>query len=241
MAKIHVDKPDVENKQTIDTDSIVEILKQSLYGPYQVSSQKLNVDMLIRKHKILPAEVENQLRTKIKFKVNCENKPLKRIMIDFGPYPLQKEWLIKQKQPPVNQNIKTGVMDSKRMFSPPDIDSDPTLGVKSLVVELEKNEFKLDKQKHLQSKFCKHFRLEDPLTDFVGRLNSSVSHFKQIQSKSERNSFLFLILGLLLTSLLFFLAFKFVNLTTALIVFFVYLAALAFFLSKNSKQATVMQ
>lgn len=34
MAKIHVDKPDVENKHQIDLDSIVEILKQSLYGPY---------------------------------------------------------------------------------------------------------------------------------------------------------------------------------------------------------------
>jgi hypothetical protein len=53
---------------------------------------------LIRKDRILPQEVENQLRTKIKFKVNCEGKSLKRIMIDFGPYPLHKEWLIKQKE-----------------------------------------------------------------------------------------------------------------------------------------------
>jgi hypothetical protein len=44
MAKIHVDKPDVENKLQIDLDSIVEILKQSLYGPYQVNSQKLDID-----------------------------------------------------------------------------------------------------------------------------------------------------------------------------------------------------
>lgn len=144
MAKIHVDMADIENKHQIDTDSIVEILKQSLYGPYQVCSQKLNVDLLIRKNRILPEEVENQLRTKIKFKVNCENKPLKRIMIDFGPYPLQKDWLIKQ-QPLAKENIKTGLMDSKRVFSPPEKDSDPSLGVKSLVIELQKNEFKLDK------------------------------------------------------------------------------------------------
>lgn len=73
----------------------MEILKQSLYGPYQVNSAKFDVEKLIKEDKILPNDIENELRTKIKFKVNCENKPLKKIMIDFGPYPLHKDWLIK--------------------------------------------------------------------------------------------------------------------------------------------------
>jgi Flp pilus assembly protein TadB len=132
-------------------------------------------------------------------------------------------------------------MDSKRVFSPPDIDSDPSLGVKSLVVEMQKSEFKFDEKKHKQSKFCKNFRLEEPLADFIGRLNSTVSPFKKVQLSSERNSFLFLIVGLLITSLLFFLAIKFVNLTAALIIFLLYLISLAFFLWRNSKRATVMQ
>lgn len=80
--KVHVissqrgcsDEEDVENKFQIDVDSIIEILKQSLYGPYQVKSEKFDVVSLIREDKILPHEIENELRTKIKFKVNCENK-----------------------------------------------------------------------------------------------------------------------------------------------------------------------
>lgn len=69
---------------------------------------------MIKEDKILPSEIENQLRTKIKFKVNCENRPLKKIMIDFGPYPLHKDWLIKERSEAhkplkVKENLDTGV------------------------------------------------------------------------------------------------------------------------------------
>ena len=55
----------------------------------------MNVNELVIRDKIISQDIENQLRTKIKFKVNCEHKPLKKIMIDFGPYPLHKDWLSK--------------------------------------------------------------------------------------------------------------------------------------------------
>ena len=91
----------------------------------------MNIDQLIKDDKILTQDIENELRTKIKFKVNCENKPLKKIMIDFGPYPLHKDWLIKPKKEDENQkqktkeSLNTGASESKRVFLPPDAESDP--------------------------------------------------------------------------------------------------------------------
>ena len=52
---------------------------------------------------------------KIKYKINGENRQLKKILIDFGPYPLHKDWLLKESPGSSNElqlkkeNLNTGV------------------------------------------------------------------------------------------------------------------------------------
>ena len=75
--------------------------------------------------------------------------------------------------------MNTGASESKRVFLPPDADSDPQLGLKSLVIEYQKEKLILDEEKHFNSKFCKSHRLEEPLRDLVNKLNESVSKYKR--------------------------------------------------------------
>lgn len=77
---------------------IIRILQTSLNNAYQVNESKFNVQNLFKNDMILDSETQQALITKVKFKVNCENKPLSKLVIDFGPYPLHKNWLLKKSE-----------------------------------------------------------------------------------------------------------------------------------------------
>jgi len=51
-------------------ETLVEVIKQSLYGPYQVNSLKFNVQKLINEDKILDFELEEEVIDILKFKKN---------------------------------------------------------------------------------------------------------------------------------------------------------------------------
>lgn len=60
-----------------------------------IDSEKFNVRKILRK---LDPDLVMRLEARIKFKVTKENRSLKKIYIDFGPYPLSKSWQIKKKE-----------------------------------------------------------------------------------------------------------------------------------------------
>lgn len=90
---------------------------------------------------ILDSETQQALITKVKFKVNCENKPLNKMIIDFGPYPLHKDWLLKKKERLegkallMKQSLNKSRKDSKNVFIMPDIETDPGIGTKCLIID----------------------------------------------------------------------------------------------------------
>ncbi len=51
--------------------------------------KKFNVRKLLKK---VNPELVMRLQSRIKFKVNKENRNLNKIYVDFGPYPLSKAW-----------------------------------------------------------------------------------------------------------------------------------------------------
>jgi len=74
-------------------------------------------------------------------------------MIDFGPYPLHKDWLVKGGKGN-RSNKTTGYNESRKVFLPPDCETDSSLGYRSLVVEYKKDKLTLDEDTHLKSRFC---------------------------------------------------------------------------------------
>jgi len=60
-----------------------------LYQYYLIDLKKFNVKRLLKK---IDPEILKHLEAKIKYKVNRESRPLNKIFIDFGPYPLTKNW-----------------------------------------------------------------------------------------------------------------------------------------------------
>ena len=79
----------------ISQTELVQILEQTLYQYYLIDSEKFNVRKILRK---LDPDLVMRLEARIKFKVTKENRSLKKIYIDFGPYPLSKSWQIKKKE-----------------------------------------------------------------------------------------------------------------------------------------------
>lgn len=73
----------------ITQTELVQILEQTLYQYYLIDSEKFNVRKLLKK---LDPDLVMRLEARIKFKVTRENRSLKKIFIDFGPYPLSKTW-----------------------------------------------------------------------------------------------------------------------------------------------------
>jgi len=126
--KVHIDLPEPtpENqKEQIDLSVIIRILQSSLNNAYQVNEKKFNVERLFKNDMILDSDTQQALITKVKFKVNCENKPLNKLVIDFGPYPLHKNWLLKKKEQKegqvlLKQSLNKGRKDSKNLFIMPD-------------------------------------------------------------------------------------------------------------------------
>ena len=163
-------------------------------------------------------------------------------MIDFGPYPLHKDWLIKSRTHSdqalrMKEDFGTGFNESKNVFLPPDLDTDPSLGIKSLVIEYKKDGLALSQQDHIESKFCKTFRLEEPLNELVLKLNEQTAKFKNGQNNAECRSFLMLTVGLLFTGLVCMVLLKNYMQTAAIVVICSYLFLLALFLYKNSKKS----
>lgn len=79
----------------ITQTELVQILEQTLYQYYLIDAKKFNVRKLLKK---VDPELIMRLESRIKFKVNKENRNLNKIYIDFGPYPLSKAWQIKKKE-----------------------------------------------------------------------------------------------------------------------------------------------
>ena len=69
---------------------IIRILKQSLLGPYQLDPNAFKVDKLIGK---VDDDLIEEIQCRLDEKINI--KPIKKILIDFGPYPLPRSWLVK--------------------------------------------------------------------------------------------------------------------------------------------------
>ena len=113
--------------------------------------------------------------------MKCENKSIDKVIIEFGPYPLKKDWLVK-KNKKNNLNKKSlgrGRSESRKMFLPPDEESDPNYGSRCLVIEYGSAELSHDKSEHLESKLCKKLNLEQPIKRFVDKFNENVSFFKR--------------------------------------------------------------
>ena len=114
---------------------------------------------------ILDCEVQQALITKIKFKVNCENKQLDKLVIDFGPYPLHKDWLLKKKERKEGQvllkrSLNKGRKDSKNIYLMPDSETDRTIGNKCLIIDYSKPKLNLNHSEQFSTPFCKNYRLE---------------------------------------------------------------------------------
>jgi hypothetical protein len=65
------------------------------------------------------------------------------------------------------------------VFLPPDQESDTFFGIKNLVIEYKKESLEIDDELHLNSKFCKNYNLEEPLTEFISKLNQNLLKYKQ--------------------------------------------------------------
>ena len=82
----------------ITTDHIIEILEQSLYEPYSINPAKFNVHKLIKSDRKVDSLLIQELESKIQTKVNTQKRQINKIFIDFGPYPLSKNWQVKKKE-----------------------------------------------------------------------------------------------------------------------------------------------
>jgi hypothetical protein len=118
-----------------------------------VETKKFDVEKLIKEKKILSTDFQIEIISKLKYKINIENKPLNKIMIDFGPYPLKREWLTKINKDSTQskKSLGRGRSESKKVFLPPDEENCPSYGSKTLVIKYESSLFNLDPEEHLQS------------------------------------------------------------------------------------------
>jgi hypothetical protein len=73
-----------------------------------VDSKKFNVRRLLKK---VEPDLVKRLESRIKFKVNKENRSLNKIFIDFGPYPLLKSWQIKKSEKEKIENQTLDIND----------------------------------------------------------------------------------------------------------------------------------
>lgn len=97
----------------ITQTELIQILEQTLYQYYLIDLKKFNVRRLLKK---VEPDLVKRLESRIKFKVNKENRSLNKIFIDFGPYPLLKAWQIKKSEKERIENHTLDVNDENEEY-----------------------------------------------------------------------------------------------------------------------------
>ena len=122
------------------------------------------------------------------------------------------------------------------MFMPPDENNYKGHGKNNLVVKYEdqtSNTIDISPTIHLHSKFCRTYGIEEPLQNFVSKLNKYLLPLKQQQHIIDRNSVNFLVCGLSLALLVALIVGIIVNpyLALAVIASFLVILSIKFYLN----------
>lgn len=160
-------------------------------------------------------------------------------MIDFGPYPLHKDWLLKKKERKeghvlMKQSLNKGRKDSKNIYLMPDRETDRTIGNKCLIIDYSKPKLNINHSEQFTTPFCKNFRLEQPLQNLEERLDSLVSRYKRRYYRIEVQSMLLLIIGIIMTTIACIVISQTVGMPIAVAVFAIYLLLLGIVLARNN-------
>ena len=168
---------------------MIEILEQSLYQHYLIDKNKFNVKKLIKK---VDPELLKSFESKIKHKVNKENRSINRIFVDFGPYPLLKLWQISKEEKEIIENanlveddedqntaqrhLKKALVENQKnqnLFMAPDEDNYEQHGIKNLVIKYQEfsTTLEIDESIHKESPFYRINMLEGVLEEFLNKLN----------------------------------------------------------------------
>ena len=122
------------------------------------------------------------------------------------------------------------------MFMPPDENNYKGHGKNNLVIKYEdqtSNTIDIIPTIHLHSKFCRTYGIEEPLQNFVSKLNKYLLPLKQQQHIIDRNSVNFLVCGLSLALLVALIVGIIVNpyLALAVIASFLVILSIKFYLN----------
>ena len=168
--KIQHEKSALGNSEQ-KVSKVVTVLQNSLYQPYLVDEKKFDVKEI---EGIINKELLSEFKKKLKYKINVKKRQINKILIDFGPYPLQKNWLVDIREDEEEELLdgpRQQIRESKKVYLPPDEDNYQQHGVKNLVLKYEDGEhtFKVNKELHINSAFCRNNMIDqEDMEHFIG-------------------------------------------------------------------------
>ena len=105
---------------------VIELINRSLTDKYNVDLQKFDVSNLIENKRKVRLDLLQKFQNKLSQKVNVKKKDINKMQLDFGPYPINKDW-----------RLSTRIQDDDNggIIFPPDEDNYDKHGQNNLVIK----------------------------------------------------------------------------------------------------------
>lgn len=166
-------------------------------------------------------------------RLHAQNKNVRKVLFDFGPYPFPKHWQCK-----LNGDQKV----QQELYLPPDEDNFDKHGIQNLVIKYSDDPvLKVDNIIHKHTHFYRKRMMEGVTDRLVNEINEHLEPVKEQISNLDRLSFLFLSIGIFATFLVAILVWFTINLYAAIFLMVLYLLILALVFYRNHLRQQFLQ